>query len=69
MTNEKQPPRTRKRSEPASWSPAPGLNRDIQAKIGEQLRQMHDDVVKQGVPDRFTELLAKLDSADDGKGK
>jgi hypothetical protein len=68
MTSQKQPPRTRKRSEPASWSPAPGLNRDIQAKIGEQLRQMHDEIVKQGVPDRFADLLAKLDRTEDGKG-
>lgn len=69
MTSEKQPPRTRKRSEPSSWSPAPGLNRDIQAKIGEQLRQMHDEIVKQGVPDRFTELLAKLDRSEESKGE
>ena len=68
MTSEKQPPRTRKRSELASWSPAPGLNRDIQAKIGEQLRQMHDDIVKQGVPDRFADLLAKLDRDPESKG-
>jgi hypothetical protein len=39
-----------------------GLDRQIQAKIGQQLRAMYDDVVEQGVPDRFTELLKKLDS-------
>ncbi len=38
-----------------------GLDRQIQAKIGQQLRAMYDDVVDQGVPDRFTELLKKLD--------
>lgn len=43
------------------------LSKDIQNKIGEQLRKMHDDVVQQGVPDRFVELLSKLDSKkDDG---
>jgi hypothetical protein len=36
------------------------LNRDIQAKLGDQLRQMYNDVVSQGVPDRFADLLAKL---------
>lgn len=41
------------------------LNKDIQNKIGEQLRKMHDDVVQQGVPDRFVELLSKLDSKND----
>jgi hypothetical protein len=37
------------------------LNRDIQAKLGDQLRQMYNDVVSQGVPDRFADLLAKID--------
>jgi len=37
------------------------LGRDIQSKIGLQLRAMYDDVVKEGVPDRFSELLSKLD--------
>lgn len=40
-----------------------GLDRQIQAKIGQQLRAMYDDVVDQGVPDRFAELLKKLDGA------
>jgi hypothetical protein len=40
------------------------LGRDIQAKIGQQLRTMYDDVVKQGVPDRFIELLNQLDTGD-----
>ena len=37
------------------------LGRDIQNKIGLQLRAMYDDVVKEGIPDRFSELLSKLD--------
>lgn len=40
-----------------------GLDRQIQAKIGQQLRSMYDDVVDQGVPDRFVDLLRKLDGA------
>ena len=40
-----------------------GLDRQVQAKIGQQLRAMYDDVVDQGVPDRFAELLKKLDGA------
>ena len=43
----------------ASQSGAPrkqgGLNAEIQARIGHQLRAMYDDVVRQGVPDRFSE--------------
>ncbi|QIB36245.1 hypothetical protein G3A50_12555 [Ancylobacter pratisalsi] len=39
------------------------LGGEIQAKIGQHLRAMYDDVVRQGVPDRFMDLLAKLDAA------
>jgi len=46
----------------------PALNRDIQTKIGQQLRAIYDDVVDQGVPDRFVELLRNLDR-ETGKGE
>ena len=39
----------------------PSLGRDVQTKIGQQLRAIYDDVVNQGIPDRFVELLNKLD--------
>jgi hypothetical protein len=42
------------------------LGREVQTKIGQQLRAMYDDVVKQGVPDRFTDLLQQLDKGDKG---
>jgi hypothetical protein len=38
-----------------------GLNPEIQSRIGHQLRAMYDDVVRQGVPDRFVELIRRLD--------
>jgi len=37
------------------------LGSEIKAKIGQQLRAMYADVVNQGVPDRFAEILSKLD--------
>ena len=37
------------------------LGRDVQNKIGQQLRAMYDDVVSDGVPDRFVDMLRKLD--------
>jgi hypothetical protein len=37
------------------------LGRDVQARLGQQLRAMYDDVVNQGVPDRFADLLNRLD--------
>jgi len=49
---------TMKKSAPGSKG---GLNSEIQARIGHQLRAMYDDVVRQGVPDRFADLIKKLD--------
>ena len=42
-----------------------GLNAEIQSRIGHQLRAMYDDVVRQGVPDRFADLIRKLDASED----
>ena len=39
------------------------LGRDVQVKIGQHLRTMYDEVVKQGVPDHLNDLLGKLDEA------
>jgi hypothetical protein len=39
-----------------------GLNAEIQSRIGHQLRAMYDDVVRQGVPDRFADMIRKLDA-------
>ncbi|MBI5264723.1 MAG: hypothetical protein HY852_23250 [Bradyrhizobium sp.] len=49
----------------ASKSTTPGkggLSAEIQSRIGHQLRAMYDDVVRQGVPERFAELVRKLDA-------
>jgi Anti-sigma factor NepR len=45
----------------------PSLGKEIQSKIGQQLRSMYDDVVRQGVPDRFVNLLGRLDKDADKK--
>jgi len=36
------------------------LSREVQARLGQQLRAMYDEVVSQGVPDRFTALLDRM---------
>jgi Anti-sigma factor NepR len=41
------------------------LGSDIKARIGQQLSAMYSDVVNQGVPDRFSEILRRLDQADE----
>jgi hypothetical protein len=43
----------------------PKIDRVIQARIGDQLRAMYDDLMQQPVPDRFTDLLAKLEQHDE----
>ena len=45
------------------------LGRDVQSKIGQQLRAMYDNVVSEGVPDRFTDLLNRLDKPDDKESR
>lgn len=40
------------------------LSREVQSRLGQQLRAMYDDVVSQGVPDRFTDLLNRLNGND-----
>ncbi len=44
------------------------LSREVQARLGQQLRSMYDDVVSQGVPDRFTDLLNRI-NGDGNKGE
>jgi hypothetical protein len=48
-------------TEATSGKKEPSLGLDVQSKIGQQLRAMYDDVVNQGIPDRFVELLNRLD--------
>lgn len=40
------------------------LGREVQARIGQQLRAMYDDVVNQGVPDNISELIRRLGEQD-----
>lgn len=37
------------------------LGRDVQAKIGQYLRAMYDDVVKEGVPEHLANLLRQVE--------
>ena len=52
------------KSQPGKPAKQGGLNAEIQSRIGHQLRAMYDDVVRQGVPDRFAELIKKLDTSE-----
>jgi len=65
MKNSKAGPKTPTPAGAAIGKPEPNLGQEIQTKIGRQLRAIYDDVVNQGVPDRFVNLLSRLDKADD----
>jgi len=41
------------------------LSRDVQTKLGKVLQNYFDDVVKQGVPDRFKDLLKQFEERKD----
>jgi hypothetical protein len=49
--------------------PVAKLGPDIKSKIGQQLRVMYGEIVNQGVPDRFVEILRGLDGPDDEGSK
>jgi Anti-sigma factor NepR len=37
------------------------LRGDVKAEMGRQLRAMYRDVISEGVPERFSEILSRLD--------
>jgi hypothetical protein len=41
------------------------LSREDQRRLGDILQRVYDDVIRQGVPDRFRDLLDELDDAGD----
>ena len=57
-----EPKQDAKMNQQEGAKPRGGLSPEIQARIGHQLRALYDDVVRQGVPDRFAELIRKLDT-------
>ena len=42
------------------------LGREVQARIGQQLRSMYDEVVSEGVPQHIADLIRRLADQDDG---
>jgi hypothetical protein len=41
--------------------PQVGFGPEIKVRMGQQLRVMYSDVMNQGVPDHYSELLRRLD--------
>ncbi|MDR7037454.1 MULTISPECIES: NepR family anti-sigma factor [Methylobacterium] len=44
-----------------------GLSEQTQRRIGNHLRAMYDAVIQQPVPDRFRDLIARLDASEPDK--
>lgn len=66
-TNDDKPEKPMQRTRVSdSTTPGSGLTREATIKIGQQLRAMYDEVVKEGVPDRFNDLLKRLDGQKGG---
>ena len=63
MKNSKAGPKLRTQSQVATGRPEPQIGHNIRAKIDRQLQAMFDDVVNQGIPERFAELLNRLDAS------
>jgi hypothetical protein len=65
MKNSKAVPKLPTQSQGATGegTPESQIGHNIRAKIGRQLRAMFDDVVNQGTPERFEELLNRLDAS------
>lgn len=68
-------PLRQKKNQGSEKPPVAKLGPDAKAKIGQHLRLMYAEVVNQGVPDRFAEILRSLDHpghkppvGDEGKG-
>jgi hypothetical protein len=53
--------KSRSMSDENQSQPMPALGRRVMAAIGQELRLMYDDIVAEGVPERFAEILRKLD--------
>lgn len=47
---------------------APGLDRVIQAQIGDKLRAMYGELVEQPVPDKLAAILDRLSHGNSSKG-
>lgn len=54
----------------SDMKPVAKLGNDVKAKIGQHLREMYDEIVDQGVPDRLASILQVLDEpSEDGSRK
>jgi Anti-sigma factor NepR len=51
---------------PAELREGEGLDSRLQAQIGHKLKAMYDELAKEPIPDKFLELLRKLEGKETG---
>lgn len=61
---ENESPMARSASSP-HHKPEARLGREVQARIGQQLRAVYNDVVNQGVPQHLADLVRRLSDQDE----
>ncbi|MGA0597316.1 NepR family anti-sigma factor [Enterovirga sp. CN4-39] len=64
----KNPGAATKQGKPESRQHNPGLDRVIQAQIGDKLRSMYGELIEQPVPDKLTAILERLGTGKNGDG-
>ncbi len=53
----------------SDMKPVAKLGTDVKAKIGQQLRDIYNEIVEQGVPERFAQILNGLNDPNDEGSK
>jgi len=53
----------------SEMKPVAKLGTDVKAKIGRQLREIYEEIVAQGVPERFDKILRAMDDPKDESSK
>ena len=53
----------------SDMKPVAKLGTDVKAKIGRQLREIYEEIVAQGVPERFDKILRAMDDPKDESSK
>src|SRR5215510_14867288 len=61
----RQPPEATMQTHAAIRKAGGRLSREDQRRLGDILQRVYDDVIHQGVPDRFKDLLTELDQPGD----
>ena len=57
----------KRQMETTSEKSGEGLDTKLQAQIGQKLKSMYDEVANAPIPDKFLELLSKLDGRESDK--